>query len=51
MSEETPKPGAMKFSEDGETLLVYEDGAWKADYVQIQQSDEENAEFRDGEKE
>ncbi len=40
----------MKFSDDGETLLIYEDGVWKADYIQIQQSTEDGTELRDGEK-
>lgn len=51
VSEDDAKPGAMKFSDDGETLLVYEDGDWKADYQQLQQSDEDNVKFRGGDPE
>ncbi|MGW1532080.1 hypothetical protein [Streptomyces aureus] len=51
MSDEDAKPGAMKFSDDGETLLVFQDGEWKADYQQIQQSDADGVEFRGGESE
>jgi hypothetical protein len=48
VSDDPPEQGALKFSDDGKTLLVYDDGKWKPNCGQLQQPDQPGVEFRDG---
>lgn len=50
MSDESPEEGALKFSEDGNSLLVYQDGEWTPDYTQEGDSSGCEFEFKDGDK-
>ncbi|MEU8852694.1 hypothetical protein AB0C70_42230 [Streptomyces sp. NPDC048564] len=48
MGDESPEEGAVKFSEDGDSLLVYRDGEWTSHYGP--EGDPPPPVFKEGEK-
>ncbi|MFF5365366.1 hypothetical protein ACFY4I_39260 [Streptomyces scabiei] len=50
MGDESPEEGALKFSEDDNSLLVYQNGEWTPDYTQEFDPTDPVFEFKDGDK-